>query len=818
MDTLLQDIRHAVRMLVKNPGFTAVTVLTLALGIGANSALFSVVNAFLLRPLPVKDPQQLMVLANSHPENDKPHRISYLDFQDYRAQSDAFAGMVAMDREFLGLSADRRAERVFAEFVSGDYFNFLGIQPALGRFFLPEEGKNPGSDPVVVLSYAYWRHRFGGDPSVVGKTVEVNGHACTVIGIGPESFHGTFSVAETQAYLPLGMATITPAAKDLFTKRDSHSLDVLARLKPGVSRRAAEASLQVIAGRLDRQFPDTDKGIQMHVIPENLARPSPQNGEQLPIVASVFLGLVGLVLLVACVNVVNLLLARASVRYKEIAIRAALGARRVRLVRQMLTESLLLALLGGAAGAAVGAWASRMLSAIQLPGDFPLRMDFSMDWRVFAYSAAAALVAGLISGLLPALRASRADVQEVLREGGRGAGADGHHRLRDALVVAQVAGSLVLLVAAGLFVRSLGNAHSVDLGFRPDHMLMMNLDPAQQGYDEAHGRAFYRELEQRVRALPGVASTTLSSTYPMNSDNASAYVRREDQAPEEAKKNPIAGYNAVGSDYFETLRTPILRGRALSTQDQDSALHVAVINELMARRLWPGKDPIGKHFFYDTAEGKAIEVVGVSKDGKYEWMFEDPLPYFYVPIGQHYVSQHVLQIRTQGDPRDLKLTAVKAIHALDPALPVYDVLTMEEALGGGNGFFLLNMGAAFAGALGGLGLVLALVGVYGVVSYAASRRTHEIGIRMALGADRGTILRMMLSRGFGLVLAGIGAGIVVALGLARLLTNMLFGVRPSDPITFGGVALLLVSISMLACYLPARRATRVDPLVALRYE
>ena len=818
MDALWQDIRHGARMLLKNPGFTLVAALTLALGIGANSALFSVVNAFLLRPLPVKDPGQLMVLANSHPENDRPHGISYLDFQEYRAQSDAFTGMVALNREFVGLSTEGRADRVFAEFVSGDYFSFLGVQPAMGRFFLPEEGKNPGADPVVVLGNAYWRQRFGGDPSVVGKTVNVNGHACTIVGVSQENFHGTFSVAETQAYLPLGMAAIAPTDKELFTKRDFHALDVLARVKPGMSRSAAEASLQVIAQRLDREYPATDKGIKMHVIPEHLARPSPQNGAQLPIVASVFLGLVGLVLLVACVNVVNLLLARASVRYKEIAIRAALGARRVRLVRQMLTESLMLASLGGAAGAAVGAWVSRMLAGIQLPGDLPFRMDFSMDWRVFAYSAAAALAAGLISGLLPALRASRADVHDVLREGGRGAGTDGHHRLRDALVVAQVAGSLVLLAAAGLFVRSLRNAHSVELGFRPDHVVLMNMDPAQQGYDETRTRGFYRELEQRVRALPGVVSATLSSTYPMSYENESAYVRTEDQAPDAAKKNPITGYNTVGTDYFETVRTPIVLGRALNAQDQDSALRVAVINESMARRLWPGQSPIGKHFYYDAAEGKPVEVVGVSKDGKYQWMFEDPLPYFYLPIGQQHSSQRVLQIRTQGNPQDWKLMAVKQIHALDPALPVYDVLTMEEALGGGNGFFLLNMGAGFAGALGGLGLVLALVGVYGVVSYAASRRTHEIGIRMALGADRSKILGMVLRQGFGLALAGIGVGIVVALGLARFLSNMLFGIRPSDPVTFSVVALLLGAISMVACYLPARRATRVDPLVALRYE
>ncbi len=818
MDTLLQDIRHGARLLWKSPGFTLVAVVTLALGIGANSAIFSVVNAFLLRPLPVKDPQQLVVVANSHPENGTPHRVSYLDYLDYRAQSGEFSNISAMRPDFLGVSTGGRAERVLAAFVTGNYFTMLGVSPALGRLILPSEGNTPGSDPVVVLDNAYWRRRFGGDPSVVGASVHVNGIPCTVIGVLPESFHGTYAIAEVAAYLPFGMATMDPTAKDLFTKRDDHELRILARLKPGVSRAAAEASFQVVARRLQQEYPATDKGIRMHVIPERLARPEPETGAQVPLVAGVFLSLVGLVLLVACVNVVNLLLARASVRSKEIAIRAALGAGRVRLLRQMLTESLLLAALGGALGAGVGEWASRMLASVKLPGDIPFYFNFGMDWRVFLYGTAMALAAGILSGVVPALRASRADVLEVLREGGRGPGNDGRHRFRDVLVVGQVAGSLMLLVAAGLFVRSLSNARNVDLGFRPDHLLVMGMDPAQQGYDEARGRALFREIEQRVRALPGVQSATLAFTYPMNYDNLGAYVRTEEQPPEAAKRNPVAAYNSVGADFFETMGTPILRGRALTAQDQESSLRVAVVNQTMAQRLWPGADPIGKRFYYDAAPNQPIEVVGVAKNGKYQWMFEDPTPNFYLPIGQDYHSERALVVRTAGAPEDLGLSVVKEIHALNADLPVNDVMSMEQALNGANGFFLLNMGAGCAAALGGLGLVLALVGVYGVVSYAASRRTHEIGIRMALGADRGNILGMVLARGFGLVLAGIGAGIVASLGLTRFLANLLFGIRPADPITFVGVALILAAVSLLACYLPARRATRVDPLVALRYE
>ena len=818
MDTIWQDIRHGARMLLKNPGFTAVAVLTLALGIGANAAIFSIVNAFLLRPLPVYQPEQLVHVANSHPENLEPHRISYLDYQDYRAQSDAFTDLAAYKIDFVGMSADGRADRVFAAFVTGNYFSMLGVEPAEGRLILPGEGKNPGADPVVVLGNEYWRKRFGGDPSVVGKAITVNGHPCTIIGVVPAKFHGTFTIGETQAYIPFGMAGLDPTSKETFTKRDEHALLVLGRLKPGVTAKAAQVSLQVIASGLEKQYPGSNKGIRIYVIPEHLARPEPQSAAQTPLVASVFLGLVGLVLLVACVNVVNLLLSRSSGRSKELAIRAALGAGRSRLVRQMLTECLLLSLLGGLAGAAAGMWASRMLASIQLPGDLPFRLDFSFDWRVFGYSTLIALVAGLIAGLVPALRASRTDVHDAVREGGRGTAGDGHHRLRDALVVAQVAGCLVLLVAAGLFLRSLSHARSVELGFKPDHLLILSMDPAQQGYDEVRGRAFFKQIEERMRALPGVQSATLSFTYPMNYDNLNAYIRLEGQSPEEGKRNPVALYNDVGSDYFETTQTRILRGRALTLADQDSPVRVAVVNETMASRLWPGADPIGKRFFYDNAEGKPIEVVGVAQAGKYGWMFEDPTPYFYMPIGQDYRSERVLQMRTAGAPQDLALTAIKEIHALDPNLPVYDVMTMEHALEGGNGFFLLNIGAGFAGALGGLGLVLAVIGVYGVVAYAASRRTNEIGIRMALGADRSDILRMVLRQGLGVVLVGIGVGVVVALGLAQFLANMLFGIRPSDPVTFGVVTVMLAASAVVACYVPARRATRVDPLVALRYE
>ena len=720
---------------------------------------------------------------------------------------------------FVGITTEGHAARAAIGYVTSNYFSLLSIQPQLGRFILPGEGDKPGTDPVLVLGNAYWKRRFAGDPSVIGKIVTVNGQPFTVIGVVPEDFHGTYALVEMEAYLPVGMTSLDPSYKDIFTLRDNHSAHVLARLKPGVSIQQAQASLEVIAGQLAKQYPATNKTNKLYVFPETSARPDANAAKQNPIIATVFMGLVGLVLLVACVNVANLLLARATVREKELAIRTALGAGRLRIVRQLLTESVVLALLGGAMGALTGAWASRFLSGIRLPGDLPIKFDFTLDWRVFLYIATLALVTGVLVGLVPALRSSRSSVYDTLREGGRApSGAGGSHRMRDALVVAQVAGSMLLLIAAGLFLRSLGNARKVDFGFRADHVLTMSMDPSQVGYDAERSRSFYRELERRVRALPGVKSASLSFSVPLGYNNQSAYVHAEGQVVEPGQRGPDAGFNSVGSDYFETMRVPILRGRAIGEQDTETSPRVAIVNETLARRLWPNQDPLGKRFLNNDDPDKPMEVVGVSHDGKYGWMFEDPRSYYFLPMAQSFATLHALQVRTVGPPENIRLTVEKEIRALDPNLPVYDVLTMEQSLQGGNGLFLLNIGAACAAALGGLGLILALVGVYGVVAYASSQRTHEIGVRMALGAQRGDVLKMILRQGFGLVLAGIGLGLVAAFGLSRFIANMLFNMKPADPLTFAGVAGLLAIVALVACFIPARRATRVDPMIALRYE
>ncbi len=819
METLWQDVRYGIRSLVKSPAFSLVVVLTLALGIGANTAVFSVVNSLMLRPLPVPNPEELVVLAVKHEGNMDPHQVSIPDFQDYRKNTEVFSDMTGYLINFVGVSDGQRADRAAISFVASNYFTLLGVEPYLGRMIQPGEGETPGTEPVMVLGYRYWQKRFGADPGVVGKLVHVNGQAYTIIGVVPETFHGAYTLVEFDAYIPLGMSSLDASYKDHWTRRDEHSLRVLARLKPGVTIEQAEARLGVTARQLQEQYPATNKTVTIHVYPENLSRPEPNSAQQNPIVATLFLSLTGLVLLVACVNVANLLLVRATLRQKELAVRAALGAGKMRLVRQLLTESVLLALGGGVAGAVLGVWVSRLLESVRLPGDLPFRFDFAFDWRAFAYVTALAGAAGIIVGLLPALRASRTNLNDTLRGGGRAlSGGAGRHRIRNVLVVAQVAVSLVLLVAAGLFIRSLGNAQSADLGFNPRGVLNMTMDPGLVGYDDQRARNFYRELEPRIRALPGVETVSLGYSVPFGYFNLGEYLNVEGQEVTEETRRPVAGYNLVGPEYFKTMGIPLVAGRVFTEQDNADSHRVAIINQVMARKLWPDQDPIGKRFSMTGAQGPYIEVVGVARDSRTQWIFEDISSYFYLPMEQAFRSLHTVQVRTSVPPASLALAIQKEVRALDANLPVYDVMTMSEALNGGNGLFLINMGALFAGALGMLGLALAIVGVYGVVSYAASQRTHEIGVRLALGAQRGHILKLVVGQGLLLVSAGLVVGLFLSVWLARAMANFLFDLSPYDPVTFAGVSALLAVVALVACWIPAQRATHVDPVIALRYE
>jgi putative ABC transport system permease protein len=829
IETLWQDIRYGLRMLGKNPGFTVVAVLTLALGIGANTAIFSLGNVFMFRPLPVKDADRLAVVAVQFRADADPGQLSYPDYQDYRKQANVFTDMTFYDLSPSGLGYRGHADRIIMAYVPSNFFTMLGLHPALGRLIAPGEGDAPKTGPVVVLGHSYWVRRSGGDPGVIGRSVTLDGQSVTVIGVVPQEFKGPYNIVELDAYAPIGLRGIGYA--NFFTDRRDTELRVLASLKHGVSVKQAEAALNVIAQRLAREYPETNQGQIARVIPERLARPEPVVESSMPLVTTIFLVMVGLVLLVACFNVANLLLARAAAREKEIAVRAALGAGRARLLRQMLTESLLLAMAGAAGGALLGSWVIRGLEKLRPLGDFALRLAFTFDWRVFTYVAGVTLLAGIVAGLAPALRTSRTNLNETLREGGRGLlGDTRRHWLRNGLVMAQVAGSLIVLVAAGLFTRSLTNAEAIDLGYDPHNVLNVSLDPKLQGYDQERGEAFFRELLRRVKALPGVESASLAFSVPLGYYGDGTSVYAEGQAPQPTDKRvPGAGYNCVTSEYFSTLRMKILRGRAFNDADTSSSQRVAIVNETMAERLWPHRDAVGQRFSMGGSPGPLksesqgssgpwVTVVGVVRDAKVQGLLGAPGNFFYVPQTQNYKSTHVLQVRTLIPPQSLRAPVEALVRELDPNLPVYDVMTMEQAVAGANGYFLFKVGAGFAGCLGALGLILAVVGIYGVVSYGASQRQHEIGIRMALGARPNSVLGLVIRQAVGIVGAGIGIGALAALGVNRLLVSLLVGVTSYDPLTFVSVSGLMLAAALLACYIPARRATKVDPLLALRHE
>jgi len=816
MSRVIQDVRLGVRSLLKAPLFTAAIVVTLGLGIGANAAVFAIVNRLLLQPLPVRDATGLYVLAIQHEGNQDPHNLSWLDYNDYRDRSGAFDDLAAYDFGFIGFSTDNRAERIVISYVTNNFFSMLGVPPGLGRVIQPGDSSQPGANPVIVLGHSYFMKRFNGDPSIVGRAVLVNGKPYTVGGVVPEWFQGVYALIEFDGYVPLSMKP-SDEYTELTTKRDNHELRALGRLKPGLSRAQAQAAVSVMASQLEARYPDTNKTVRARVIPERLARPESNSADKTPAVAATFLVLVGLVLLVACVNVVNLILVRATVRYREIAVRSALGASRGRLIQQMLTESLMLATLGGIAGALIGRATASVIGRIPLPVDLPIHFDLMFDWRVFGYIAAIALASGIVVGLLPALRASRSDLNSALREGGRGSSEGGsRQRIRSVLVVSQVAVSLMLLVAAGLFVRSVRNARTMDLGFDPAHVLNVGVDVAQRGYEETRGRAFYDELLRRARTWPGVQAASLAYSVPLSYYSTNGYLEIEGQPVSKTSRRPIGGFDAVSPEYLQTMKPRLAKGRFISPQDDEHGRPVAVINQTMARKFWANSDPIGKRFRSTDLKNVWLEVVGVTEDAKMQWIFADPEPYFFVPIAQDYTSLRVLQVRTAGDPAALSPLVQREIHAMDPDLPLFDVLPMDRTIEGPNGFFLLEMAALFGGGLGALGLVLALVGVYGVVSYAASQRTQEIGVRMALGAQRPDIMRLVLGRGLLLVTIGIGVGVALALSVSHLIANLLFNLSPSDPVTFVGVPVLLGAMALAASYLPAWRATRIDPVVALR--
>ena len=825
-DHLSQDVRFAARMLRKSPAFTLVAVLTLALGIGANTAIFSMVDSFLLRQTPVSQPQQIATLATEENGGTYSASFSYPDFQDIRSQSSALFSDVAASMDFHlmdGLSIDGNLQPIWTSYVTRNFFQMMGVKPALGNFIEPSPQKSLDDEPVLVLGYAYWKEHFGGDPQVIGKSVVLNGqHSVTIIGVAPKGFHGISSLVDVQGFLPLGMAPVVgDLGTDFLADRKAANLGIYTRLRPGVTLVSAKPALAVVGHRLAAQYPDTDKWMSLIAYP--LGPDSPiddPSGEVIVQVAGFFfLSLAALVLLLACLNVANLSLARASAREREMALRAAVGARRSRLVRQLLTESLLLALLGCAGGIALGLLASRWLGSINLKGDLPLMLDFQFDWRVFAYAFGAALLTGIVVGIAPALRATGGHLNDLLHESGRTTASVSRRRNRSLLVIAQVGGSLMLLIVAGLFVRSLRIVQRSNLGFDPSNVLNFTLDSHEAGFNEAQARNFFQTLLPRVRELPGIDIASLAIAVPMDySLGLAKELKIEDYQPPKGQGEPSVGYNAVSPQYFETMRIPLLRGRGILDSDTQASARVAVINEAMAEKYWHGEDPIGRHFATIGDSKTQIEVVGIAKNCRCESIRGPIEPYMYLAFAQQYHTPVTLQVRTSLPLATVNHEIVGLVHSLAAVMPVSNIQTMTEGLDTLRGFLLYQIGAALAGSLGFLGLTLAVVGVYGVVSCTAGQRTHEIGIRMALGARPIDVLKMVLRQGFLIVGAGLLVGILAAFAIARLAGNFLSGVSPLDPLTYVSASFLLAVVALLACYIPARRAMKVDPMIALRYE
>ena len=821
MTAFWQDVRFALRLLLKSPGFTLVAIITLGLGIGLNSAVFSGVSAFVLRPLPVENADRIVVPMEVQMNEGGANDFSYPDYVDYREQSGVFEGLLAHTLVEAALSQSNQNDVIYGEIVSGNYFDVLRVRPNLGRGFNPDEDKEPGTHPVVVLSHILWERRFASDPNIVGRTVQLNGQSFAVVGVAPENFRGTKWGLSMDFWVPLMMQEQITRSPAQLNSRASHWIQLMGRLKDGVTLDEAAAAMTTVSKRLEQAYPEErNHDVRVVVLPETRGRFDSESGA-VTFSTGLAMGAVGLILLIACANVANLLLARSVERRKEIGIRLALGASRLRLIRQLLTESVLLSSLGGLLGLLLAFWATDLMWSLVpiLPYNFDPNL-FSIDKRALIFTVVISIATGIIFGLAPALQASNPDVVPVLK-GDSSLPHQGFRRftLRNLLVVAQVALSLVVLVCAGLFVKSVRNAERIDPGIKTDNVMLMSVNPGLLGYSETEGLAFYRQLIERVEALPGVETASVASIVQLgDSSNSTGPVRAEEQAPPApGKGGGGVMVNVVSPNHLKTLQIPLLAGRDFTERDDANSTPVIIINETLARKLWPGENPIGKRLRIGRNEKRPPrEVVGVAKDGKYRTLGESPTPYMYLPHAQSYEGGMTLMIRTSNDPRNIVSAVRQVTMQLDTRLPLYRIMTLKEHVG--YALMFPRMGAKLAITFGLLAMLLAATGIYSVMAYSVSQRTKEIGIRMALGAQRSDVLRLITVQGMTLALLGIIIGLAIAFASSRIFASFLYGVSATDLATFTGVAGLLSLIAFIACFIPARRATRVDPMVALRYE
>jgi len=826
--TLTQDLRSGFRMLKKSPGFTFVAVLSLALGIGANTAIFTIINAVFLHPLPVQEPAQLAemftrdtrtVSANA---NFQLTATSLPNYEDYRDQNTVFTGLAATTFPIpVNWGGQAEPQQLLASMVSPNFFDVLGVKAYRGRTFFPDEGKKVGADPVVVLSYALWVKQFGSNPSVVGQSISLNATSFTIIGVSPPNFKGIVSLAQPDVlWTPLSMRdyVLTGQLKALENHRRMRWISIVGRLKPNVTVDQARASMKTIASALEKEYPRDNPGRTCELYPLNQTALGINQRAQLSLAGGVLMGVVGLVLLIACVNLANLLLAQAAKREKELTLRAALGAGRFRLVRQLLTESTLLSLVGGLAGLFIAVWGRKLLWSFRPPFLPDGSIDLSFDSRVLFFTLAISVLTGFVFGIIPALKASNTDLNEVLKAGGRG-GTMGwaHNRMRSLLVVSEIALALVALIGAGLFLRSMQKAQEINIGLESKNLFEYNFDLGALRYEPEHGQQFFRDALERVKSVPGVADATISSNGILGGGNGGILgtIFREGEQTDPNNRGTLVNFDDVMPGYFAALRIPTLSGRDLTDFDRENTTYVVVINKAMADLVWPGQDPLGKRFtiVVDPHQYEVVGVVGTTIIGA---VGEDPQPVAYVPIRQQYSPQGSLLVRTTGNPEAM-MGAVRAqVNQLDRNLALTNGQTVEQLLS--QGLWAARMGAALLGLFGLLALILASIGIYGVLSYSVTQRTSEIGIRMALGAQSQQVLKLVLRQG--MLLAGIGVlvGVAIALPITRFASTLLYGVSVWDPLTYISITLLLMAVAFLACYVPARRATRIDPLVALRFE
>ena len=820
MNTFIQDLKYACRMLLRNPTFTAVAVLSLTLGVGANTTVFTIAKAIFLQSVPVKDADRVMVVfANASNRGTAQQQylpMSYLNARDYREGNSVFSGLAVMIPNGANLIVGGKEINLFCAVVSGDFFDIVGVQPTLGRWFLPDEDAAPGTHPVVVLSNGLWKRQFAEDRNIVGQTIRLEQQDYTVVGVAPPEFHDLGTFGSPDVFVPIAMhdQILTGVAKDWFNIRGARMTFLIGRLKPGVTQRQAESAMGSMADELARQYPKDNggRGVMLVPIADTVIPPQQRGGF---VRAGALMGvIVGLVLLIACANVANLLLARATQRQREIAVRQAMGASRTRIIRQLLTESLLLGVIAGAFGVGC-AFGSGALMKKLLPNGLPNNLDFSVDRKVLLFTFALSLLATLLFGLVPALQSSRSDRLAALRDRTDApTGSTRWYGLRGVLVMVQLTLSLIALVGAGLFIHSLRNAQQIDPGFEVRHEIAIFLNLGAERYPQPKAEQFFRDAIDRVRALPFVADAGISDTAPFSGGIArTTFTQDADISdPRNGKTTPIV---VAQPGFFSAAGISLLRGRDFTDHDDAQAPMVVVVNQAAAQQFWPGQDPLGKHLRFLLVTWD-VEVVGLVHTVKYQTLGEPPQPIIYMPLKQHFTAAVNLWVRTRTDPSVAVASIRSAVQAMDPALPLRRVRTVSESLD--LSLAAPRLGAELLGGFGFLALALAAMGTYGVMSYSVSQRTQEIGIRMALGAQPGDVLRLIVAGGMAMAAVGIVAGLILSTLLTRSMNSLLYGIGIFDAPSFFATAALLLAVALVACWFPARRAAGVDPMVALKYE